>query len=89
MLCGPGNNGGDGFVVARTLLQAGHDVAVFVVGRAADVPGDARTNLDILGRLGHTIVEIDNEQDGSCTARRCRRATCSSTRCSGSACRGR
>jgi len=63
VLCGPGNNGGDGFVVARTLLQAGHDVAVFVVGRAADVKGDARINLDILGRLGHTVVEIGNEQD--------------------------
>ncbi len=63
VLCGPGNNGGDGFVVARTLLQAGHDVAVFVVGRAADVSGDARINLDILGRLGHTIVEIGNEQE--------------------------
>ncbi len=58
VLCGPGNNGGDGFVVARTLLQAGHDVAVFLVGRAADVSGDARINLDILGRLGHTLVEI-------------------------------
>jgi ADP-dependent NAD(P)H-hydrate dehydratase / NAD(P)H-hydrate epimerase len=63
VLCGPGNNGGDGFVVARTLLQAGHDVSVFVIGRAADVTGDARTNLDILGRLGHTVVEIGNEQD--------------------------
>jgi NAD(P)H-hydrate epimerase len=63
VLCGPGNNGGDGFVVARTLLQAGHHVSVFVIGRAADVKGDARTNLDILGRLGHTVVEIGNEQD--------------------------
>ena len=63
VLCGTGNNGGDGFVVARTLLQAGHDVAVFVVGRVADVKGDARINLDILGRLGHTIVEIGNEQE--------------------------
>ena len=63
VLCGQGNNGGDGFVVARTLLQAGHDVAVFLVGRTADVSGDARINLEILGRLGHTLVEIGNEQE--------------------------
>jgi NAD(P)H-hydrate epimerase len=63
VLCGPGNNGGDGFVVARTLLQAGYDVAVFLVGQASAVSGDARINLDILGRLGHTIVEIGNEQE--------------------------
>ena len=63
VLCGPGNNGGDGFVVARTLLQAGHDVEVFVVGRAADVKGDARVNLDILGRLGYTVVEIGDAHD--------------------------
>ena len=62
MLCGRGNNGGDGFVVARTLLQRGIDTAVFVIGSVADVRGDARTNLDILGRLGVTVVEIDDEQ---------------------------
>jgi NAD(P)H-hydrate epimerase len=58
ILCGRGNNGGDGFVVARTLLQRGVDTAVFVIGSVADVRGDARTNLDILGRLGVTVVEI-------------------------------
>jgi NAD(P)H-hydrate epimerase len=58
ILCGRGNNGGDGFVVARTLLQRGVDVAVFLFGLVADVRGDARTNLDILGRLGQTVVEI-------------------------------
>src|SRR6516164_6936974 len=51
VLCGRGNNGGDGFVVARTLLQRGIDTAVFVIGSLAEVRGDARTNLDILGRL--------------------------------------
>src|SRR6266702_2243474 len=50
VLCGRGNNGGDGFVVARTLLQRGVDVSVFLVGRVSDVRGDARTNLEILGR---------------------------------------
>src|SRR6185295_5494896 len=58
VLCGRGNNGGDGFVVARTLTQRGVDVAVFLLGRVADVRGDARTNLEILGRLGVTVVEI-------------------------------
>src|SRR5262249_46939947 len=62
VLCGRGNNGGDGFVVARTLLQRGVDVAVFVLGDIASVRGDARANLDILGRLGLTVVEINDEQ---------------------------
>jgi NAD(P)H-hydrate epimerase len=62
VLCGRGNNGGDGFVVARTLIQRGVDAAVFVIGSVADIRGDARTNLDILGRLGLTVVEIGDEQ---------------------------
>jgi NAD(P)H-hydrate epimerase len=62
VLCGRGNNGGDGFVVARTLLQRGVDVSVFLIGVVGDVRGDARTNLEILGRLGLTVVEIANSQ---------------------------
>lgn len=58
VLCGRGNNGGDGFVVARTLAQRGIDVSVFLVGTSDEVRGDARRNLDVLGRLGHTVVEI-------------------------------
>ena len=62
VLCGRGNNGGDGFVVARTLLQRGIDTLVIVIGTIADVRGDARINLDILGRLGLTVVEVADEQ---------------------------
>jgi len=62
VLCGRGNNGGDGFVVARTLMQRGVEASVFVVGRIADVRGDARVNLEILGRLGVTVVEIADSQ---------------------------
>src|ERR1051326_8873246 len=58
ILCG----GGDGFVVARTLVQRGVDVSVFLIGRVAEVRGDARTNLEILGRLGITVVEIAESQ---------------------------
>ena len=62
ILCGRGNNGGDGFVVARTLLQRGVDVSVFLIGQVSDVRGDARVNLDILGRLGVTVVEVADGQ---------------------------
>jgi len=62
VLCGRGNNGGDGFVVARTLAQRGVDVSVFLLGRVADVRGDARINLEILGRLGITVVEVADSQ---------------------------
>src|SRR5215831_5686594 len=62
VLCGRGNNGGDGFVVARTLAQRGIAVSVFLIGRVAEVRGDARTNLDILGRLGISVAEIDDSQ---------------------------
>jgi ADP-dependent NAD(P)H-hydrate dehydratase / NAD(P)H-hydrate epimerase len=62
VLCGPGNNGGDGFVVARTLHQRAVDVSVFVIATMAAVKGDARLNLEILGRLGLTVVEISDAQ---------------------------
>lgn len=62
VLCGRGSNGGDGFVVARTLHQRGILISVFVLGSIGDVRGDARLNLEILGRLGLTAVEIADEQ---------------------------
>src|SRR3979490_844829 len=62
VLCGRGNNGGDGFVVARTLVQRGVDVSVFLIGLVSEVRGDARTNLEILGRLGVTVIEVSDGQ---------------------------
>jgi len=60
VLCGRGNNGGDGFVVARTLLERSIDVGVYLLGVAAEVRGDARTNLDVLGALGVDVVEVSD-----------------------------
>lgn len=62
VLAGRGNNGGDGFVIARTLVQRGIDATVFLFGHVGDVKGDARTNLNILGQLSITVVEIADAQ---------------------------
>jgi len=58
VLCGRGNNGGDGFVVARTLLERDVDVAVYLFAASAEVRGDARINLDVLRNLGVDVIEI-------------------------------
>jgi len=46
VLCGPGNNGGDGFVVARLLKTWGWTVDVYLLGAADRLPPDARVNHD-------------------------------------------
>ncbi len=46
VLCGKGNNGGDGFVAARVLADAGLAIAVVLLGEPADLQGDARTAFD-------------------------------------------
>ncbi len=46
VLCGPGNNGGDGFVIARLLSDAGVEVDVMFWGDAQRLPPDARHNHD-------------------------------------------
>jgi NAD(P)H-hydrate epimerase len=47
ILCGPGNNGGDGFVMARHLANIGYYVDVLLVGAVDHLPDDARVNARI------------------------------------------
>ena len=58
IVCGPGNNGGDGFVVARHLLRAGAIVRALLVGARDSVSGDARIHLDAFVGVGGDVREI-------------------------------
>jgi ADP-dependent NAD(P)H-hydrate dehydratase / NAD(P)H-hydrate epimerase len=55
LFCGKGNNGGDGFVVARHLARLGAHVLVLVVGRKSDLRGDSRTNYRALAGVAKKL----------------------------------
>lgn len=55
ILCGPGNNGGDGFVIARRLADRGWAVDVVLYGDPEKLPPDAKTNHDLWCRMGKVM----------------------------------
>src|SRR5262245_50528242 len=61
ILCGKGNNGGDGFVVARQLIQKGCYPFVFLFASEDQIGGDAKPNLDILKAIGSPPTIVTNE----------------------------
>lgn len=58
ILCGSGNNGGDGYVVARHLHQVGVPSTVYLTKDPDEIRGDARTNLDVVRKLPIPIVLV-------------------------------
>jgi len=58
VVCGPGNNGGDGFVAARVLRDRGLDAVVYLAAPRDAVRGDARAHLEILERAGGVVQMI-------------------------------
>jgi len=61
VFCGMGNNGGDGFVIARKLHSNGGLVKVFILGDQQKYRGAAKLNLDILKCLPIEIREVQDE----------------------------
>ncbi|WP_121064333.1 NAD(P)H-hydrate dehydratase [Chachezhania antarctica] len=61
VLCGPGNNGGDGFVVARLLREKGWSVDVYLFGDAEKLPPDARSTYERWIGVGAVRPYVDAE----------------------------
>jgi len=61
VVAGRGNNGGDGFVIARYLFQKGINVSVFLLSPRDRVAGDAAANLTLLAPLNVPVIEMPDE----------------------------
>src|SRR4029077_7578458 len=62
VLCGKGNNGGDGLVAARYLKNAGLEPRVYLFGNPREMRGDAGANLTRWIDGGNAVQAIENEE---------------------------
>ncbi len=62
VVCGVGNNGGDGLAVARILDNRGYKVQVILAGDLNRMSADTRMNYEALQHLGIDIIRVDYEQ---------------------------
>jgi hydroxyethylthiazole kinase-like uncharacterized protein yjeF len=66
VVCGRGNNGGDGFVAARHLMNNGIDVSIFLVADTKELKGEAKANYHRAEKVAKTmgkVVEVLNEKN--------------------------
>jgi NAD(P)H-hydrate epimerase len=63
ILCGKGNNGGDGFVIARHLVIRGIEAKVALLAAPSELSGDAKTNFQILRHTQVPILDLSLAKD--------------------------
>lgn len=63
VFCGAGNNGGDGFVIARHLVNSGVDVQIILCAGRDKIQGDAKVNFLTCEKMGITITDLDMTED--------------------------
>ncbi len=63
VVCGKGNNGGDGFVIARHLINRGASVTVALLGKSGELRPDARLNYNALCRTGVKVIGLKTTAD--------------------------
>lgn len=63
IICGKGNNGGDGFVAARHLANKGHSIEVLLLNPAAAFKGEALLNYEILKKMKLVIKTLEDVED--------------------------
>lgn len=62
IFCGSGNNGGDGFVVARKLHSMGGIVKIFITGNPDNYKNASKINYEIIKNLNINMVQLESEQ---------------------------
>ncbi len=75
IVAGKGNNGGDGFVVARHLFNRGARPLILLIGAKKDLKGDAALNLIMVDRMGIEIREITSPEHWAQAKRKLNDAT--------------
>ena len=63
ILAGKGNNGGDGLVIARHLINSGAVVETYLTGEVEELTQDSRINYEILLKMGARIFPLSSEKD--------------------------
>jgi len=68
IVAGPGNNGGDGYVISRRLAMLGFQTVTYIICPREKISGDAETNLNAITSLRHDIRFPDSDQLGDFAA---------------------